>query len=361
LDDVIRVEDRYYILATSSLADDRTRVLKHRETFAVFDRYGDIQTLELGEQGLYHEGTRFLSCFVLRVGRDRPLLLSSTVRDDNTRLTVDLTNPDFTIDGQVTVPRGSLHIFRTKFLWQGTCYERLQIYNYGLMRLDLPLHLHFDTDFADIFEVRGVRRERRGHKLEAVVKDDGLVLGYAGLDGVIRRTRLQCSPAPAEVLGSELRIVTRLSPKEGVTFDLTVSCESAEQPTSTSRFDIAAPAAENALQWIESQDCEIYTSNEQFNDWLNRSRTDLHLMISQTPYGLYPYAGIPWFSTVFGRDGIITALECLWMNPNIAQGVLAYLAAAQATEVIPFQDAEPGKILHETRRGDAGGWANSPV
>ncbi len=78
-----------------------TRVLKQGETFAVFDRYGDIQALGLGEQGLYHEGTRFLSRFVLRVGRNRPLLLSSTVRDDNTLLTVDLTNPDFTIDGQV--------------------------------------------------------------------------------------------------------------------------------------------------------------------------------------------------------------------------------------------------------------------
>ena len=93
LDDVIRVEDRYYILATSSLADDRTRVLKHGETFAVFDRYGDIQAPARGELGLYHEGTRFLSLFVLRVGRDRPLLLSSTVKDDNALLTVDLTNP----------------------------------------------------------------------------------------------------------------------------------------------------------------------------------------------------------------------------------------------------------------------------
>ncbi len=352
MDDIIRVEDQYYILATSSLADDRIRVLKQDETFAVFDRYGDIQALGRGEQGLYHEGTRFLSRFVLRLGRNRPLLLSSTVKEDNALLTVDLTNPDFTTDGQVTVPRGTLHIFRTKFLWQGTCYERLRVFNYGRIGVDIPLYLHFDADFADIFEVRGLRRDRRGHKLEAVVKDDGIILGYAGLDRITRRTRLQCSPAPAEVLGSELRLEFMLPPKEEVTFDFTVSCESTPPIAPISLFDTAATAAADALDRFKSQDCEIYTSNEQFNDWLNRSRTDLHMMISHTTYGLYPYAGVPWFSTVFGRDGIITALQCLWMNPGIARGVLAYLASTQATAIIPAQDAEPGKILHETRHGE---------
>jgi glycogen debranching enzyme len=352
LDDVIRVADQYYILATSPLADDRTRVLKQGETFAVFDRYGDVHALGLGEQGLYHEGTRFLSRFVLRLGRHRPLLLSSTVKDDNALLTVDLTNPDFTIDGQVTIPRGTLHILRSKFLWQGICYERLRVYNYGLMLLHIPLYLQFDADFADIFEVRGVRRERRGHRLEAVRKDTGIVLGYIGLDGVTRRTRLQCSPTPVEVLGSELRFEIKLPPKEEVILDLTVSCEAAQPMAPIAHFGTAATAATDALQRLKSQECDLATSNEQFNDWLNRSSTDLHMMITQTAYGPYPYAGVPWFSTVFGRDGIITALECLWMNPTIARGVLAYLAATQATEVNPAQDAEPGKILHEMRSGE---------
>lgn len=352
LDDIIRVEDQFYILATASAAEDRARVLKHGETFAVFDRYGDIRPLGLGEQGIYHEGTRFVSRFELRLGKNRPLLLSSTVKSDNTLLAVDLTNPDFDIDGDVVIPRGTVHIFRSKFLLRGACYERLKIWNHGLLSLNLSLFLRYEADFSDIFEVRGLKRARRGRRLENRVEKGSVFLPYEGLDGVVRRTKLDCSPTPNEISDSEMRFDILAEPKSAMTFFLTISCELGKNNVRPVSYDKAFKEAERVLHSTDHQFCTIHTSNEQFNDWLNRSVSDLQMMITDSPKGPYPYAGVPWFSTIFGRDGIITALEFLWVNPAVARGVLAHLADKQAKEVIPEQDAEPGKILHESRRGE---------
>ena len=125
--EVIRLGTEYYVRATSSLADHRTWVLKHGGTFAVLDRHGDIHSLRLGEQGLYHEGTRYLSRLELRVGTDRPILLSSTVKEGNELLAVDLTNADVQKNGENILPWHALHIFRSTFLRDATCYERFRV------------------------------------------------------------------------------------------------------------------------------------------------------------------------------------------------------------------------------------------
>src|SRR5512137_2625646 len=118
---VNRRNEECHIVASSSLTDRHIEVLKHGDTFAVFDQYGDIHSLRTGSQGLYHEGTRYLSRFELTINGDRPLLLSSTVKEDNVLLNVDLTNPDMAHDGRAAIPRGALHLSRTRFLWQGHC------------------------------------------------------------------------------------------------------------------------------------------------------------------------------------------------------------------------------------------------
>jgi glycogen debranching enzyme len=343
--------DPYYILAAAPLADERSRVLKHGDTFAVFDHYGDIQPVGLCEQGLYHEGTRFLSSYLLGLGRDRPLFLSSTIKEENDLLAVDLTNPDIAGTGEVVVPRGTLHFFRTKFLWQGACYERLRIKNYGLFPVEVAFSLHFEADFVDIFEVRGTRRTRRGQSLGTTVRDGSVTLAYRGLDGVVRCTRLEFAPRPETLSAVEARFRFSLQPTQEENLYVTVACDT-DGTTHFLPFEQALAAAAEALKSAQSRACLIQSSKQHFNDWVNRTVADLHMMVTETPDGPYPYAGVPWFSTPFGRDGILTALECLWVNPSLARGVLSYLAATQAKEVVAEQDAEPGKILHETRRGE---------
>ena len=144
-------EDAHHILADSSLTDEPIRVLKHGDTFALFDQYGDIRPGKSGEQGLYHDGTRFLSRLMLQLEGARPFFLSSTIGDDNDQLTVALTNPDLCREDRVYLPLGSLHLGLKKFLWQGVCHQELQIENHGIQPANVTVTMQFAADFADIY------------------------------------------------------------------------------------------------------------------------------------------------------------------------------------------------------------------
>jgi glycogen debranching enzyme len=352
MDDVVKIEDRWYVLATSSRADDRTRVLKHGDTFGLFDRYGDIQQLGIGEQGLYHDGTRFLSHSELRINERRPLLLNSTVKEDNSLLVVDLTTPDLYENDALTIKKSSVHVFRAKLLYRAVHYEHLRIVNYGDESADIRLGLRFGADFADIFEVRGVHRQRRGAALAPERPPGQLIFGYEGLDGVVRHTRIEAEPAPDAVDDGEMRYRLTLAPGDQRDLYLTVSCEIADEVSDRTDYGTALLRMEQEIRNARAGCAEMTTSHEQFNDWLSRSLADLQMLTTQTRYGRYPYAGVPWFSTAFGRDGIITALQMLWVDPGLAHGVLAFLAHYQAGRKNTLLEAEPGKILHEMRGGE---------
>jgi glycogen debranching enzyme len=350
IQDVIKVKDQFYVRARSALADDRRRVLVDGDTFAVFDRLGDFQPLGLGEFGLFHRGTRHLSGFVLSLDGIQPLLLSSTLRDDNAILGVDVTNPDCRLSGE-EILRGTVHVFRSKFLRANTCFERVLVQNFGLEPVELTLVFQCAADFADIFEVRGFDRSERGRLLEPKIRSKSLELSYEGLDRIVRTTAIHLIGMRAEITAKAVRVPLKLAPDEEVEFHLSIICTPGEA-LAQATYQSARAALERSLERDEGDGCKIYTSNEQFNDWVNRSRADLRMLTAKTEYGLYPYAGVPWFSTPFGRDGIITALQELWANPACAAGVLRFLAATQATAEDPERDAEPGKIVHEIRGGE---------
>ncbi len=349
---IVRIGDEHYILATSALADSRTHVLKEGETFGIFNPYGDIQHVGLGEQGLYHEGTRFLSGLEFHFEETHPFLLSSAIKGDNALLAVDLTNPDLDRNGFPFLPRGTLHISRTKFLYQSRCLEELRFTNYSLHALHFGFSIHYHADFADLFEVRGEQRSQRGIITSTLLNDHTVSWEYQGLDHVQRMTQLTTDLAPQQATTSAMAFELSLRPQEEKICHLSIACSIKGNALEPKIFSTAQSHAAHTLQTTKSQFCTIYTGNEQFNDWINRSLDDTCMMTTDLPEGPYPYAGVPWYSTAFGRDGIITALECLWINPSLARGVLNYLASTQATEIIPDQDAEPGKILHETRKGE---------
>jgi glycogen debranching enzyme len=344
-------QDRYDVQADSGLADELDQVLKHGDSFAVFDRFGDIRPVGLGEEGIYHLGTRHLSGFGLRIDGRRPLLLGSTAKRESTRLAVDLTNPDLeTSKGRIS--HATIHLARTKVLWDGVCYERLTARNFGREPVAFQISLRFLADFADIFEVRGMVRPRRGRFLPPKASGSEVLLRYAGLDGVVRRTRIIFSVGPHQVSEREAVFQVRLPPTRATSIDITISCEAGARHPRPLPVEQALERARRQVPEMLAHGARISTSNALFNEWMERSAADLAMLTTETPEGSYPYAGVPWFSTVFGRDGLVTALQHLWIDPTLARGVLEYLATYQATERDPSHDAEPGKILHEVRSGE---------
>jgi len=353
--ETVQTTDQHDVALTSGFFDDRTRVLKYGDSFAVFDRHGDIRpgTVGKGELGIYHQDTRFLSKLeLLFADGSRPLLLNSTIKEDNSFLVADLTNSELYENDAIVIPKDTIHIFRSALLWESVCHSHFRIVNFGTAPIEISLVLEYAADYSDIFEVRGAKRYKTGQHLEDEINDQEVVFSYAGLDGVTRRTRLWLSQTPSHISASAVHLNFFLPPREEKNFYLKIGCESAGVAPQNISYADAFTNVSRIVESFRRQDCEIHTSSEQFNNWLKRSLADLHMLISETPQGLYPYAGVPWFSTPFGRDGIITALQTLWFNPEIAKGVLAYLAANQAQELSQGQEAEPGKILHETRQGE---------
>jgi glycogen debranching enzyme len=324
------------------------RVLKSGDTFVVLDGRGDIGTLADESAGLFHDDTRHLSRLELLVNKRPPLLLGSTLRDDNSAFIVDLTNPDL-MDGQrIVLEKDRVHILRTIFLWRDTAYQRFGVRNYGEEAVDLQLSILFANDFADLFEVRGAHRQRRGTATAKLHGDDRVMLAYDGLDKKVRRTALTFDPPPARLATNAAVYDLHLKPGEQQPIFLTVSCDR----TDSLPFLRGLLAARREMRQATREQTSVETSNERFNEILCRSAADLAILMTETPQGRYPYAGIPWYSTTFGRDGLITALQMLWWSPEVARGVLRRLAAYQAKTADPLADAQPGKILHEMRGGE---------
>jgi len=325
----------------------RQFALKHEDCFIVADSYGDIRG---SGDGLFRDDTRMLSRFRLFVGGRMPSLLGASLSQDNIVFTAHLTNlAVLSPDGSET-RQGVVHIERTRLIWQNRMFERIAFTNYSARPILMPARLDYAADFRDMFEVRGSMRSRRGQSREAVLGERSVAFIYDGLDNVTRESVIAFSLKPDLLLPDYAEFDLAIGKRDRQSIYLEVGNDVTSP--NRDRFRAAAARARWAMRSKRRQGATVRTPGRVFNDWLTRTRADIALLTTDLDTGPYPYAGIPWFSTAFGRDGVISALQMLWLNPALARGVLAFLARHQSTEIFPFSDAEPGKIMHETRKGE---------
>ncbi|MDG4893464.1 amylo-alpha-1,6-glucosidase [Mesorhizobium sp. WSM4976] len=341
-------------VALSSLDETAPRephrlfALKQGDCFAVADAYGDIRG---AGDGFFRDDTRVLSEFRLTIGGRPMSLLGASLSQDNVLFTSNLTNLPIQSAVGRDIPQGAIHIERVRLIWQDRLFERITLSNYSREHSTITVSLHFAADFRDMFEVRGSTRVKRGTTHLAKTDKESVMLGYDGLDGLPRLSAISFSQAPDKLSDNRADFLIAVTKRSQKVLYVEVGPEASEAPN-RDRFRAAAARARFGMRAKRRHGATVHSSGRVFNDWVERARADVALLTTELPTGPYPYAGIPWFSTAFGRDGVISSLQMLWLNPGLARGVLAFLAEHQATETSPFSDSQPGKIMHETRKGE---------
>ncbi|MGH8778344.1 amylo-alpha-1,6-glucosidase [Paraburkholderia sp.] len=373
--------DAFIAPESQSVASPAQSVLKSGDAFIVNDALGDITG---HEDGLFVNDTRVLSQLRLTFGGRAPSLLSGAVSSDNAAFTAHMTNRPLPPLGGDSTPEGVIHVERVRVLSGTVLNEAIELTNYGTSDAVVPLSISFASDFRDIFEVRGLKRDKQGSVEPARIENGEVHLDYIGLDHVARRVRVAFSPKPDNLLAGRADYSVSLPAQACLSIYLSVSVRVEALPHAPSdspsagvvqpphmlsgahlsQIDAARPRVGRAavraglvdahlvMRERRRASARVRSSNPLFNAWIDRSLADLGLLTTDLASGPYPYAGIPWFSTPFGRDAVITSLQTLWLQPSLARGVLRFQAEHQARENSAFRDAAVGKIIHEMRRSE---------
>jgi glycogen debranching enzyme len=368
-------------------------VLKRGNLFAVAGRLGDINPAGARDQGAYFEDTRFLSLLKLTVAGGPPVVLSTQSGAEYTSQ-VDLTVTSTHFGGVFQDPVNFLHLRREQLIDEHFV-ERLTLTNYLVRDIDYWVEYEFACDFADQFEVRGARRRERGTYFRPLVDKDSVTCAYQGRDGVLYRAEIFFPVrAPDEVSGGRARFNFHLGPNESATLELHAlpsihavrsgtsvreAADAARQPgykppsvvgeepesgwtypgshpvsqtPAPRRFDDRiARARADYRQWADAS-ARVHGNEEAFNWALTQAVADLKALSIYWEGRRVISAGVPWYASPFGRDALITGFQALLVNPDIARDALLFLAAHQGKKVDDFREEEPGKILHEIRRGE---------
>src|SRR5919109_390386 len=330
------------------------QVIKDDRPFLVTDRYGTLPEGNTAALGLYHRDTRFLSGLDLVVEGLEPVLLHSSTERNYSQI-VEMTYPFEAIDREGVHRKENVSVQRFRVLADGSLHERIRVRNFGTKSRRIRMIVDFDADFRDIFEIRGLVRDRRGQLQPPRVDRSTVVLAYRGLDGDVRSTTIRFSPAPERLDASRAEFEVACEPGQ----DEEVMVEIVPEVGGTGAPRVTLQQAEDRLareyaRW-RKRCTRFRSSNVPLSQFLDRAILDLRMLTSHDDGGAeYLDAGVPWYSALFGRDALLTAYQAVGVNPDLAWGALRGLAALQGKETDDWREEEPGKILHEARIGEHG-------
>ena len=357
---VVKVGSDYYVLASSLASRRASQVLANGQSFAVFETAGDIIDSPLEALGFFNSDTRHLSRFAMLIAGAEPYFLNSYLSDDRAQFRATLTNADLGKKGQPDwLPRNSIRVNRGWVLDGAALYHRLTLHNYVGAAVEIEIDFYYGVDFADVFEVRGLRRKRRGEMLSPSVDDDRVELRYRGLDNAERSTEIRFDTAPTAINENSAVFVLHLEPGENRQLECRITA-GGESPgyagvaaNRAADFSAALEERQSELAQFRSEWAAISASNSEFATMIRGAGVDLTSIVAHgDSSGAFIMAGVPWFATLFGRDSIITALSVLPFHPQIAVRTLRTLARLQGDTINEARDEQPGKIVHEIRSGE---------
>lgn len=323
------------------------------KTFSATNVAGDIYPPGSPDVGFFHDDTRFLSHLEMRIGGHRGVVLSAST-ERTFAAQIELTTGNITLRDSFDLPENTVHIRREQLLASEIFFDRFTFENFNLVHVDFTLELEFAADFVDVFQVRGVARQKHGQYYAPLVGRDTITFVYRGLDHVTRQTHIKLSPAPDEIKDNVARWQLHLEPLKRLQFEVQITPHVEGQPSRAQNFDFKNQLQQrrtNFSRW-EADSTHFSSSNEIFDDMMATGIGDFHALQIPDGHQHIIAAGIPWFATIFGRDSIIAAYQSLSLNPQLAVDTLRVLARYQGKQDSPWQDEEPGKILHEYRNGE---------
>lgn len=330
------------------------QTIKHDRVFLLCNRFGDIPYPNNAALGLYYMDTRFLSRYELLLDGIMPSFLHSDA-DRNYSMVVETTVPIATVDpGGVQVNR-NISILRHRWL-EGGLKERIRVQNFGSEPRRLRLDLFFDSDFLDLFEVRGLKREKGGELQVPLVSESSVQLSYVGLDDVRRELDIRFEPAPRKLKANSAYYRLDIAPQKTATIEIQITPRAGElEPPATTLKDL-----EDEYSLWRKESTRFVAPNSQLHTHLSRAVLDFKMMQSNLDGTPVLDAGVPWFSTLFGRDSLIAAYMGLGVCPDLGRSTIEKLAEYQGLKSDDWREEDPGKILHEVRRGELAGYGAIP-